>query len=243
MWPSIYHAPESLAELHVLLTRRGRPHVRGGTDVIVRLRHGDMRPAALIDLKRVRELSGQIRHDGLIRIGARVTMTTLLGDARIRRWFPALLEAAAVVGSIQIRNRATLVGNVCNASPPPTPVPVLLVHGAVANIAGPSGDRRVPLSEFFVGPGRTVLQHTNLSRRWMCRSRPVPPVRRLEGSPAGAASISPSSTCASCSRPGGRLCLAFGAVAPTPILGIDATGALDGTRNGLMPPMRRSRPC
>ena len=87
----------------------------------------------------------------MIRIGARVTMTTLLGDERIRRWFPALLEAAAVVGSIQIRNRATLVGNVCNASPPPTRMPVLLVHGAVANIAGPSGDRRVPLSEFFVG--------------------------------------------------------------------------------------------
>jgi carbon-monoxide dehydrogenase medium subunit len=85
-------------------------------------------------------------------------MTTILGDAQIRRWFPALLEAAAVVGSIQIRNRATLVGNVCNASPAADTVPVLLVHGAVVNVAGRSADRQVPLSEFFVGPGRTVLQ-------------------------------------------------------------------------------------
>ena len=93
----------------------------GGTDVIVRLRHGDMRPAALIDLKRVRELSGQIAErwaDPDWRAGHH-------DDAPRRRADPALvsrlLEAAAVVGSIQIRNRATLVGNVCNASPPPTP--------------------------------------------------------------------------------------------------------------------------
>ena len=135
----------------------------GGTDVIVRLRHGAMKPAALIDLKRVQELSDRLeQHGDSIRIGARVTMTTILGDERIRRWFPALLEAAAVVGSIQIRNRATLVGNVCNASPAADTVPVLLVHGAVANIAGPAGERRVPLAEFFVGPGRTVLESGEL---------------------------------------------------------------------------------
>src|SRR5262245_46820083 len=117
-----------------------------------------MRPAAVIDLKRVGELSGEIvQHDGLIRIGARVTMTTILGDAQIRRWFPALLEAAAVVGSIQIRNRATLVGNVCNASPAADTVPVLMVHGSMANIAGRAGERRGPRSEVVVGPGQTRL--------------------------------------------------------------------------------------
>ena len=71
--------------------------------------------------------------------------------------FPALVEAARVVGSAQIRHRATLVGNICNASPAADTAPPLLVYDAAANIVGPAGARRVPVAEFFTGPGRTVL--------------------------------------------------------------------------------------
>ena len=234
MWPSTYHAPESLAELHGLLGRYGADArlFAGGTDVIVRLRHGHMRPAALVDLKRVRELSGEIvQHDGLIRIGARVTMTTILGDAQIRRWFPALLEAAAVVGSIQIRNRATLVGNVCNASPAADTVPVLLVHGAVVNVAGRSADRQVPLSEFFLGPGRTVLQDGEF-----VTSLEVPIPSGSTGAAFGrlirrrGVDLAIVNLCVllEAGRPAR---FAFGAVAPTPIAGVDTTGTLDGTRD------------
>jgi carbon-monoxide dehydrogenase medium subunit len=203
----------------------------GGTDVIVRLRHGAMKPTALIDLKRVQELSARSEQQGdFLRIGARVTMTMILGDERIRRWFPALLEAAAVVGSIQIRNRATLVGNVCNASPAADTVPVLLVHGAVANIAGPSGERRMPLSEFFLGPGRTVLEGGELV---VSLDLPIP------SGPAGAAfgrlirrrgvDLAVINLCVllEAGRPAR---MAFGAVGPTPILSVDAAGALSGTR-------------
>ena len=75
----------------------------------------------------------------------------------MRRHFPALVEAAEVVGSVQIRNRATLVGNVCNASPAADTVPPLLVYGAVLVVAGPGGERRVPLDDFLVSSGRTTL--------------------------------------------------------------------------------------
>lgn len=233
MWPSTYHSPDSLAELHGLLSTYGadaRMFV-GGTDVIVRLRHGAMKPAALIDLKRVRELSAQPERRGdSIRIGARVTMTTILQDEGIRRWFPALLEAAAVVGSIQIRNRATLVGNVCNASPAADTVPVLLVHDAVANIAGPGGERRVPLSDFFVGPGRTVLRSGEVV---VSLDLPIPT------GPAGAAfgrlirrrgvDLAVVNLCVllEAGRPAR---MAFGAVGPTPILSVDESGALAATR-------------
>ena len=233
MWPSVYHAPESLAELHGLLATYGadaRLFV-GGTDVIVRLRHGDIKPPALIDLKRVRELSNRLEpHGESIRIGARVTMTTLLRDEGIRRSFPALLEAAAVVGSVQIRNRATLVGNVCNASPAADTVPVLLVHGAAVNIAGPSAARQVPLAEFFAGPGRTVLQPGEVV---ISLDVPIPP--RPSGAAFGRltrrrgvdlATINLSVLLAA-GRPAR---MAFGAVAPTPILSVDTTGTLEGGR-------------
>lgn len=234
MWPSVYHSPESLADLHDLLGRFGADArlFAGGTDVIVRVRHGHMRPAALIDIKRVRELSREIvQHDGLIRIGARVTMTAILRNELIRRWFPTLLEAAAVVGSIQIRNRATLVGNVCNASPAADTVPVLMVHGAVANVTGLSGGRQVPLSGFFTGPGRTVLQQGEF-----VTSVDV----AIPSGSAGAAfgrlirrrgvDLAVVNLCVllEAGRPAR---FAFGAVAPTPIVGVDTTGTLDGTQD------------
>jgi carbon-monoxide dehydrogenase medium subunit len=228
-----YHAPQSVAELHTLLDTYGagaRLFV-GGTDVLVRMRHGIMRPAALIDLKRVREWSDHPEQRiGWMRFGPRVTMTTILDDARIRRWFPALIEAAAVVGSVQIRNRATLVGNVCNASPAADTVPVLLVHGAVVNIAGRTGSRQVLLADFFVGPGRTVLQPGEI-----VASLDVP----IPGHSSGAAfgrltrrrGVDLATINVAVLLEAGRPArMAFGAVAPTPILSIDTTGVLDGTR-------------
>ena len=233
MWPAIYHAPESLAELHGLLATYGadaRLFV-GGTDVIVRLRHGDIKPHALVDLKRVHELSDRPEpHGESIRIGARVTMTTLLRDERIRRSFPALLEAAAVVGSVQIRNRATLVGNVCNASPAADTVPVLLVHGAAVNIASPWGERQLPLAQFFVGPGRTVLQPGDV-----VISLDIPNPARSSGAAFGRLTrrrgVDLATINLSVLLEAGRPArMAFGAVAPTPILSVDTTGALEGER-------------
>ena len=112
-----------------------------------------------MDVKRVPELAPGIRagEGGSLVIGATTTMTQLAAHPLIRRDLAALAEGAAVVGSVQIRNRATLAGNLCNASPAADTAPALLVHGAVVVATGPSGDRRIPLDEFFVRSGVTAL--------------------------------------------------------------------------------------
>jgi len=95
--------------------------------------------------------------DGWLTISATVPLSDIERHKSVRRYFPALAEAAAVVGSVQIRNRATLVGNVCNASPAADTVPVLAVYGATAKVLGRSGERSMPLVDFIQGNRRTAL--------------------------------------------------------------------------------------
>jgi CO/xanthine dehydrogenase FAD-binding subunit len=222
--PFAFAAPETLEQLLELLSGSG-PATRllaGGTDLIVRLRSGHARPERLVDIKRVHGLSREIEQvDGALRFGARVTMRTITSDARVRRHFPALVEAAMVVGSVQIRNRATLAGNICNASPAADTAPALLVYGAHVNVIGPGGTRRVPLAGFFIGPGRTVLQPAELVSSI---DLPIP------AEPTGAAfarvtrrrgvDLATINLCALVNDRGESR-FAFGAVAPTPVLAVD----------------------
>src|SRR4029077_18365016 len=150
-----YARPQSLPEALAVLDQH-RPDacaLAGGTDLVVALRNGSLRPKVVVDLKRVRELQPAIdEEDGVVRIGANAVMADLEHDARIRTLFPALGEAMTVVGSIQIRHRATLTGNICHASPAADTAPALLVYGAAVNVASMRANRRVPLEHFFVGP-------------------------------------------------------------------------------------------
>ncbi|MEM7274187.1 MAG: FAD binding domain-containing protein, partial [Actinomycetota bacterium] len=91
-----------------------------------------------------------------VRFGPTATMTDLSDDARLAGWFGALVAASKVVGSVAIRNRASLIGNVCNASPAADTAPALLVHGATVTIVGPGGERTMALDQFFIGPGTTA---------------------------------------------------------------------------------------
>lgn len=156
-----YVRPETVDKALTLLHEYG-PAARlltGGTDLVVGLRTGKLKPRAVIDLKRVTELRSDIRETGpALQIGALTVLTDVIEDERVQRQFPALVEAAATVGSVQIRNRATLTGNICNASPAADTAPALLVYGAVVSLMSRNDNRRVPLNEFFVGPGQTVLQ-------------------------------------------------------------------------------------
>ncbi len=194
---------------------------------MVRLRSGRMSPRIVIDIKRIDALRADIAEFKThLRIGARAVMSDLIADPRIRRHFPALVEAASVVGSIQIRNRATLAGNICNASPAADTAPVLLAHHAVVNLIGDSGARSAPVQEFFKGPGRTVMSPGEI-----VESIDLP----VESEPTGAAfgritrrygvDLATVNVCCLVTKSGERR-FAYGAVAPTPILVSDHGGDL-----------------
>ena len=156
-----YERPTVLADTIELLAGYGDDAriLAGGTDLIIRLRDRTLTPAAVVDVKRMPEFAPSITEaDGILRISAGTTMTDIHDSPVIQRWFPALAEAARYVGSVQIRNRATLAGNQCNASPAADTAPPLLVYGAMLEIAGPSGGRSLALDDFFVRSGVTRLE-------------------------------------------------------------------------------------
>jgi len=227
--PFAYLRPTTLDQtIAALSDPTAKPYLlAGGTDLIVRLRRGHLRPTIVIDTKRIRDLHDEIvAVDGGLRVGAGVTMTSIMRDARVRQHFEALVESASVVGSVQIRNRATLVGNICNASPAADTVPALLVYNAVANVVGPAGARSVPLFEFFTGPGRTVL-----TRGEILESVDLPFPKQPVGAAFGritrrrGVDLATINLCGLIDRDGAAR-FAFGAVAPTPLLATDNSGAL-----------------
>ena len=153
--------PTSVEECLRTLAERG-PDARvvaGGTDLLVQLKNGMLRTGCVVDLSGVSQLRQLARANGSgLRIGAAVTARTLERDPGVKAAYPAICESGALVGSVQVRNLATLGGNLCNAAPSADMAPPLLALDAEAVIAGPKGTRRVPFASFFLGVRRTVLQ-------------------------------------------------------------------------------------
>jgi CO/xanthine dehydrogenase FAD-binding subunit len=229
MRPFSYDRPTSLADAIARLAELGadaRP-LAGGTDLIIRLRDRTLEPDLVVDVKRISELDGDIRETEAGRtIGARTTMTTIAADPGIRRDHLALAEAAAVVGSVQIRNRATLAGNICNASPAADTLPALLVDAAVVVVAGPAGERRIPIDEVLVRSGVTTLAVGELVTAVELPRPPRPRgtahVRRTRRRGHDLASV----TLACAVDAGGGTRIAYGSVGPRPLLVSDDTGLL-----------------
>jgi len=131
----------------------------GGTDLLVRMRQGDVRPQFVVDVKHLPGMR-DIRFDeahGLM-VGAAVTMNQLAGHADVRDHYSLLADAARSVASYQLRNRATLGGNLCNASPCADTAPATLVLDGRVCLYGPGGEREVAATEFFLGPGKTAMR-------------------------------------------------------------------------------------
>ena len=227
--------PESVDDCVRLLAARGADAklVAGGTDLLPQMKNGVVRPAFVVDLSGVADLRALAGDDGEgLRVGASVTAREIETDPRVRSRYPALAESAALVGSLQIRNLATVGGNLCNAAPSADMAPPLLALAALAVIAGPKGRRRVPLAEFFLGVRRTVLAPDELLIELIVPA-PAPrsggnylrhtPRRELDIAVVGVASLLTltDGICATA-----RIALA--AVAPIPLRATAAERALEG---------------
>ncbi|MBO9370731.1 MAG: xanthine dehydrogenase family protein subunit M [Chloroflexi bacterium] len=249
--------PRTLAEALEMLAERapdGMP-IAGGTNVIPDLRGGRYRPACLVNVAGLPELGGIRQEDGILVIGGGVTVAEVLDDPLVARYAPVLREAARTLASPLVRNRATVAGNLANASPAADMAPPLLVLDAEVELASREGTRRVPLKDFFLGVRRTVRQPHELITAIRI---PLPPAHsrarffKVALRKANAIAVVNSAVRVDWeyglgSREyglggreygwGGGLCraarIALGAVAPTPIRAWEAERALEG--QSLMP--------
>jgi len=154
-----YYQPASLDEAFGLMKKyEGRArYVAGGTDAMIRVKQSVWRPEALISLRGIKDLCGIRKNGDSLRLGGMTLWREVETDPLVLRHAPALADAASMVANPQIRNVATLGGNLCNAAPSADGAPPLMVMEAVLTIAGPNGEREVPISEFFQGPGQHCM--------------------------------------------------------------------------------------
>src|SRR5438270_4052074 len=156
-----YAAPTTLAEAVALFAAKGERAraLAGGTDVIVQVREGRRDVDLLVDVKHIPELN-ELTYDPehSLRIGAAVPCYRLCEHPGLARAYPGLVEAAGLIGGTQIQSRASVGGNLCNASPAADTIPALIAGQARCVIAGPDGQRELPVEAFCTAPGRTALR-------------------------------------------------------------------------------------
>ncbi|MBN9075923.1 MAG: dehydrogenase [Rhizobiales bacterium 65-79] len=161
MRPFEYHEPKSLAEASALLCAlgAGASIFAGGTDLLVEIKEELRSVSHVLNIKKIEGLDALSfdKAEGLS-FGALVTARRIETDAAVLRHYPNLATAVSLLGSIQVRNRATVVGNICRASPSADTIPPLIADAATLSIHGPTGERSVAVEDFFTGPGRTVLK-------------------------------------------------------------------------------------
>jgi CO/xanthine dehydrogenase FAD-binding subunit len=233
-----YAAPKTLADAAALLNDKGdRARIlAGGTDIIVQVREGRRDIDALVDIKHIPDVN-ELSYDpakGLV-IGSAVPCCLIYEHPAIAKAYPGLIDSASLIGGIQIQSRATLGGNLCNASPAADAVPALIALEAVCDIAGPNGNRSVPIEQFCVAPGKNCLQRGELLVRFR-----VPPPKKQSGAAylrfiprnemdiavvGVGVSVQLDAAKAKCTAAR----IALGAVAPTPLLVADAAAALVGS--------------
>jgi CO/xanthine dehydrogenase FAD-binding subunit len=231
-----YESPQTLeAALALLAGARGATRLlAGGTDVIVQMETDLIEPALLVDIKKIPELRAIAVENGGFRVGAAVPGMELLGHAAFCKAWPGVIEGVKLIGSIQVKGRASMGGNLCNASPAADSVPALVAAGAVARIAGPRGVREVPVEKVPIAPGKTSLAKDELLVSFFLPPRPphsgdayqrFTPRTEMDIAVVGVGvslTLDPRGICTAAR-------VALGAVAPTVLLVEEAGAALIGT--------------
>ncbi len=161
-----YYQPEGLSEAFHLLEKFGDTarYIAGGTDLIVRIKQKAIQPDALISLRGIDSLKGFNVNKG-VSLGSMTLFRDIERSEELRKACPALVEAVRVLANPQVRNVATPGGNISNAAPSADCAPPLLVMDAVLTVEGPGGERAIPIEEFFVGPGKTCMDSTEIVTR------------------------------------------------------------------------------
>jgi len=231
-----YRAPASIAQAVQLIA--ADPNARifaGGTDLLVQFRTGVRRPTAFVDVKRIPELTSiTIDREGLC-LGAAASAAEICEHAELKQLWPGLVEAVNLIGSTQIQGRATVGGNLCNASPAADTTCALIVNRAECVIAGPSGERTIPVERFCTAPGKTVLDRGELL---VAIRVPRPAARTgdayLRLIPRTEMDIAVAGAGVSVTLDADGVCtdarVAIAAVAPTALVVADAARALIGSR-------------
>lgn len=225
-----FHAPRSVADAVAMLAAdSGARVLSGGTDLIVQMQSQRIAPSAVIDIKRIDGMIGVRSNAGGFVIGAATPCTGLKEDKALAAAWPGVVEAANLIGSVQVRNRATMAGNLCNASPAADSVPAIVAAGATCVVAGPAGTREVAVEAITTAPGKTSLASGEFIVELRLPARPkgggdayLRSIPRTEMDIAvvgcGAALVlDASGTCTSAR-------VSLGAVAPTVLL-VEAAGA------------------
>ena len=153
-----YEAPTTASAAVSLLVAAQVPAklLAGGTDLLIQMRSG-LQPALLVDLKGIAEMNTLAAENGGFRIGAAMGCMALVENESFTKAWPGVTDAVKLIGSIQIKGRASVGGNVCNASPAADSVPALIAAGAIASVLGPAGRREVAVEDIAAGPGKNTL--------------------------------------------------------------------------------------
>ncbi len=232
-----YTAPSTVEEaVRVLAGASGRAKVlSGGTDLLVQLRSGRTKPDLIVDIKNIPGISGIREQDGAFVIGA-ATPGAVIGECEpLQRAWPGVVEAANLIGSTQVQGRASLAGNLCNASPAADSVPALIAARATCVVVGPKGRREVPVESIATGPGRTSLSQGEFIVEFHLPKRPPRSADAyLRFIPRTEMDIAVVGAAVSLTLDAGGACtdarVVLGAVAPTAILVPEAAAALIGRK-------------
>ena len=231
-----YEAPGTVEAAVALLASAGGAAkvLAGGTDLLIQMRSDMIEPELIVNVKKIDEMQAISAENGGFRFGAAVSGMELVEHEAFCAAWPGVIDGVKLIGSIQIKGRASVGGNVCNGSPAADSTPALIAAGAIASVAGPKGRREVAVEDIVTGPGKTSIAKDEIVVSFFLPERPAKsgdaylrftPRTEMDIAVVGVGinlTLDADGTCAAAR-------VSLGAVAPTPLLVADAANALIGT--------------